>query len=372
MPLGLHCPRLTELFVYSKLTINERTDYKTKLCIQNLRLLLVQKMTYPTGFEFSNLEFLYFNEPIFSIFLSDFPCLKEIYYFDGFSIVHEELRDHLENLLEQKRSLKRDQLSVYFDGFELNGRDDFEALNVYRTPNNSFCALDLNEQVIQDINGGSFNCKFNFLFKELMLSDLLDDQLLGLSEEDALVKSMLKSVTSVTIKNPLSRKSLNFFDLSERFRHVSSVRVYVELSQALLDRLPTALPHLVDFTYRPKCFDNHFLNFKFLAKFKSLRSLLVDERLISIEEMRLVFENVKFIRLVCFCGPNYKSVTMRRLSRRIKETVFQADWELRNCIYSRARLLDYLAESKWLKNNSIGERKEETPASLPHLCVDLF
>ena len=47
MPLGLHCPRLTELFAYSELNITETTDDQTKRCIQNLRLLFVQKLTYP-------------------------------------------------------------------------------------------------------------------------------------------------------------------------------------------------------------------------------------------------------------------------------------------------------------------------------------
>ena len=76
MPLGLHCPQLTELYVYSPLHISEATDEKTKLCIQNLRTLLVRKLSYPPGLKFSNLEvfyFFYFNELTHSISLNDFP-----------------------------------------------------------------------------------------------------------------------------------------------------------------------------------------------------------------------------------------------------------------------------------------------------------
>ena len=116
MPFGLHCPRLSELFVYSKLNITEKMDSQTKLCIQRLRLLLVQALTYLPDFEFSNLEVLYFNHP-FSISLSNFPRLKELHYFHGVStVIAMELRDVVVSFMEQKQALQRNEIKFYFDG----------------------------------------------------------------------------------------------------------------------------------------------------------------------------------------------------------------------------------------------------------------
>ena len=181
--LGLHCPQLTELYVYSHLHISEATDEKTKLCIQNLRTLLVHKLSYPLDFEFSNLKVFYFNELTPSISLNDFPRLTELHYLNTFSMVNHRLKDTLDNLLEQKRSLKRNQLKVYFDGFELNDRTDFEVLDTYREPNCALLELCLNQNVLRLIQENSSRLKLsNLLSKELLMSDPLDDELIGLQE----------------------------------------------------------------------------------------------------------------------------------------------------------------------------------------------
>ena len=313
MPRRFHCPKLTELFVYSRLTIKENSNKETKSCIQNLRLLLVCQLNYPRGFEFLNLEILYFNQPSLSLFLSDFPRLKEIHYFNDFPFFHPELIDHLENLLEQKRSLKRDKLSIYFAGFKLDKKEDFNNLDAYLPPDEPLQALDLNEKILRLIQESPSFCKFNLHSKEIRINDSLDDELIHLAENDDLVGSMFKSVTQINFGQRLSKESLNFFDLSDRFRYVSSACLYVELSQVLLDRLPAAFPHLVDFYYKPAFFTNQILNFKFLASFKSLHSFNVHHRLISMEEVRSIFEKAKFIDWVYFERPNRAQIRGRRL-----------------------------------------------------------
>ena len=71
-------------------------------------------------------------------------------------------------------------------------------------------------------------------------------------------------------------------------------RMRSEQPQALLDRLPDALPHLVEFNYLPKFFSDRFLNFEFLSRFQSLKYNKVHHRLLSMHEARLIFENCKF------------------------------------------------------------------------------
>ena len=370
MPLELDCPRLTELYVLSHLTIGESTDDQTKMCIQNLRFLLVEQLTYPRDFQFTNLEIFYFNKPGL-IHLSDFPRLKEIHYFNPFIFVYFELEDHLENLLEQKRELKRDQLKVYFDGFELVDATDLETLKTYvpsHGPLLPLWGLDLNEPVLRLIKRGSPICKLNLLSKDLLMSDQLDDELADLAEDDELGKSFLKSVKQISFEQPLLKKSFNLFDLSCRFRHVSSVSITVELSQVLLEKLANALPDVVDFYHHPKFFGKHFLNFKFIAKFRSLKRFGVHCNLISIEEVRFILENCKFISSFAVHRENLVRV---RMFRSIGGKDFVADWlssdgqRFACAKFTREQLLDYLESSRWFEKNSfLGEREKEKQAEL--------
>ena len=365
MPLGLHCPRLNELYVYAHLKIDETMDEQTRLCIQNLRFLLVQQLTYPPDFEFSNLEVFYFNNPSPAISLRNFPRLVELHYFDGFSRVHEELEDRLKSLWVQKRRLKRNQPRIFFDGFELDTRTDFKTLDdEYLDQDQPVCALDLNENVVRFINDAPLGLKLNLLSKDLRMSDALDDELADLQEGGELVQSMFRSAQCVSFERPLAKESLNLFELSDRFRYVCVAYVEIELSQTLLDRLSDTLPHLESFSYYPEFFSNHLLNFEFIAKFKSLHYFHVHCCLLSIGELRLIFENCKFIDLLGF----EKSNAFIDMLPTCEHEVYTVAWFSKDRIkfatatFGTEELLNYLEASRWVeKNDFLGERKEKEP-----------
>ena len=364
MPLGLHCPQLSELYVYSHLKINQATDEQTRQCIQNLRFLSVKKLTYPSGFEFSNLEIFYFNEPSPAIALSDFPRLKELHYFDAFLRVHEELEDCLRSLLAQKRRLNRNQLRIFFDGFELTDIDsDFNNFN-YLEPGWNLCGMDLNEKVVRFIKENPLGLKFNLLSKSLLMSDALSDVLVDLPEDDELMESMFRSAKCIEFERPLDMKSLNLFELSNRFRYVSTINIHVELSQTQLDRLSDALPYLVCFVYWQEFFKNHILNFEFIAKFKSLHSFIIHHSLLSIDELRLILENCKFIDGFSFRKSNAKIEMLRNF----EQGLFEVEWlssnnaEFAAAMFGTEELLDYLETSRWIgKNDFLGEGRDEEP-----------
>ena len=370
MPLGLHCPRLSELYVYTDLKIDETINEQTRQCIQNLRLLLVQKLTYPSGFEFSNLEVFYFNEPSPAISLSDFPRLKELHYFDGFSWVHAEIENHLRSLLAQKRRLKKDELRIFFDGFELDDRDnDFNALDVgYLDPEEPICSLKLNESIVRFVNDAPLGLKFDLLSKDLVMSDALDDELADLQEGDKLVESMFRSVESIDFKRPLTKQSLSLFELSNKFRYVSVVHVDVELSQTLLNQLPDALPHLVMFSYHPKSIKNRSLKFEFIARFKSLDYLSM-HRLLSIEELRLILEDCKFLNFINLHRSNRVFMGIFKPSYFHHEDVdpntHVIEWNSSDfVIFARAKftteeLFDYLEASRWIGKQLDEEEEQE-------------
>ena len=364
IPLGLHFPQLSELYVYSHLNIKE-TDEKTRSYIKNLRTLLVRRLTYPPGFEFSNLEVFYFNLPNPSISLIDFPCLKEIHFFELVWGIRPEINDVLENLLEQKRRLKRDQLKIYFDGFELKNRTDFELLETYEEPTSWFeCKLSLNESILRLIKETPSRLKFNLLFKGLMISDDQDDELIGLQEGDELVRSMFRSAQCINFESDLftslnsfrsKKKSLNLFKMSNRFRYVCSASVQIEPSQSILDQLPDVFPHLVEFFYDCPLVYVCIPNFQFIGRFKSLHQFYVHPQFLSIDELRFIFENCKFINRVEF----QKSNAEIRLSRAFGRKVYQAEWHSTNGIrfasatFSVDELLDYFEASKWAKKNDL-------------------
>ena len=369
-PRKIHCPKLTELFIYSELTIDDRTDEQTKLCIQNLRLLLVWRLvSYPKGFEFSNLEVFYFNRPCHPILLSDFPRLKEIHYFHTFGYFFE-LPNHLKNLLKQKRRLKRNQLRIYFDGFELEDKNGFKTLSHYLPPGQDslLSGMNLNEHILRLVQESPSFCKFDLLSKRLLVNEAVYEELIDLPTDDLLVESMLKSTIEVTFEQPLSTESLNFFYLSDRLRNISCVRVSLEMSQTQLDLLPDALPHLVNFFYDPKFFGSHILNFQFVGRFKSLQFLTFYYRLISMDELRLVFEKCKFLYLISLARPNKAYI---RIFRPIGEKVYKVNWRSSDRVdfaeakFSMEELFDYLEASRWLeKHDFLGERVEVEPAPL--------
>ena len=112
-------------------------------------------------------------------------------------------------------------------------------------------------------------CKFNLLSKELQISDSVDDELIDLPKGDdrgehaqvghcdQIEATSAKRTSPRNFSEELLRgTSSNFFNLSDRFSYTSSVSLYVELSQILLDKLPAALSHLVDFNYEPTLFSN--------------------------------------------------------------------------------------------------------------------
>ena len=371
MPLGLHCPRLTELYVYSKLNITEQTDSQTKLCIQRLRLLLVQALTYPPDFEFSNLEFLYFNQP-FSFRLNNFPRLKELHYFHGVSEVRRGmLRDALVSFREQKRALKRNEIKFYFDGqlFEDERKiGDFEILG-YLEVDHPRCALDLTACSLRRIKDGSASFKFDLLSHDLLVTGSSDDELMGLPVNDRLIEQMFRSTISILFMTRISKQWLNLFQLSTRFSYVFYVDICYELKQDLLNTLPFVLPNLVHFGYLPEFFSDHFVNFEFVSRFKSLYLFLIHRRVISMAEVRLIFEKCKFLGNVDFYRPNDVKIS---IFRPIGDwSHYQVTWistdsvEFARSRFSTQELLDYLEASKWVEKNAFLGQRDRAIAFTP-------
>ena len=385
MPRGLDLPLLSELYVYSHLDI-QATDEKTKMCIQRLRTLLVHELSYPPGFEFSNLEVLYFNESRSKIILSDFPRLKELHYFELVYHRNPEIKDALNNLLEQKRRLKRDQLRVYFDGLELQNRTDLELLDTYLESVDFLSGKlsFLNKSVLRLIKETPWRLKFDLLIKVLMMSHDVDRELTGLPEGDELVKSMFRSAQYIQFERFTLWHSLNLFKMPDRFQYVCSASVSNEYDQALLDRLPDALPHLVEFFY-DLSMAHRIPKFQFIGRFKSLHQFYLesefrstdslyrftDTQLLSTDELRFIFENCKFINRFALRKSNETSCVDLELFRLFGCKSFRAEWrfsrgaQFASATFSVEELLDYFEASKWVeKNEFICIRRETTPISL--------
>ena len=284
-PLNLNCPNLIELFIVWDLTIDESTNEQTKKCLQNLKLLRVRNLTYPLGFEFTKLEVLHVQK--LPISLIDFPMLKELHLLT----LHDSRGNgvHFEELLQQKKRLKREHLRIFYQGFDMEGRN-YSDITPYGY---NFKAEDL-----RLAKERPSSCDFRLERKSLDLRDSSDDELIGLREGE-LPECLFKSIMDLEIKG-ISKVRPAFFEICDRFPYIQSIVFYSEVSQAFLDRLPDVLPRLASFMYRPIYFQNKLIIFDFVARFKYLYYFTAWSCIASTEKLRLALENRGVLEDVAF------------------------------------------------------------------------
>ena len=209
--------------------------------------------------------------------------------------------------------------------------------------------------------------KFDLLSKNLRVSDHLGRMLKRFNDE--IFESTFKSITGILFREPLSKKWLNLFDLSGRLQYVFYAEIAIELEQTFLDQLPDVLPNLVHFSYLPEFFSEHLVNFEFASRFKSLYYFKINHRLISMAEVRLIFEQCKFLGNVRFRRPNGVKISIFRAIGEWNH--YHVNWistdsmEFARARFSTQELLDYLEASKWVeKNTFLGQREEIVPPPL--------
>ena len=344
VPLNLNCPKLSELFVRCDLIIDETTNEQTKKCLRNLRLLRVYRLAYSAGFEFSQLEVLYLENP--PIFLLDFPLLKELH-----CLTHGELRDEVlvEELLQQKERLKREHLRIYFRGFDL---EEQTFSYIFQG------SFDFNAESLRLAKESRSSCNFSLEGRALDLSDSSDDELAGLKVGE-LPECLLRSITGIQIRK-LSKVSPAFFEISDRFPYIQSVTCDSRVGQTLLDRLPDVLPRLESFTYRSIFFLIEIISFKFVTRFKSLNFFSACNRLITTGELKLILQNCKLLGKVAIFKYYFEGVCldiepMGKPERRI----YKLDWrrvtlassvDFARTSFDQEELFNYLEASKWMQS----------------------
>ena len=352
VPLNLNCPKLSELFTLYDLTIDERTNEQTKKCLQNLKLLKVYRLAYPPGFEFSQLQVLhYMHDPeIFHLTISlvDFPMLKELHcHFADNNLVNE--------LLQQKERLKRENLRIYLRGFLLERVVALETV-----------AIHLDAASLKLAKESPSSCNFSLERKSLFLCNSSDDELASL-KEDELPESLLMWITDIIIGWPeekLSKVSPAFFEICDRFPCVYSITIHDEVSQDLLNRLPDVFPYLECFTYEPTIGGNLLICFKslnFVGRFKTLSFFTTCNHLISIDEFKLIHRNCKVLKdVILFQSRSIFDTEHVRLGIELvgkaEERIYELNWarmvpgnwrDFARTSFDYEELLSYLEVSKW-------------------------
>lgn len=290
MPLNLNCPNLncpnlTELFIVWDLTIDESTNEQTKKCLQNLKLLRIYRLAYPPGFKFIKLEVLHVRK--LPISLIDFPMLKELHLFT----LHNSRGNNVlfEELLQQKERLKREDLRIFYQGFDMEGRN-YSDISPY--------GYDFKAEDLRRAKERPSSCDFRLERKSLDLHDSTDDELTGLREGE-LPECLFKSIINLEI-NGLSKVRPAFFEICDLFPYIQSIVFYTEVSQVLLDRLPDVLPFLALFLYRPAFIQDKQISFNFVTRFKYLNYFSSWSRIASTEKLRLTLENRGVLENVAF------------------------------------------------------------------------
>ena len=358
VPVDLNCPNLTELFICCNLTI-ESTNEQTKKYLQNLRLLRVYRLAYPPGFEFTNLQVLHLQN--LPISLVDFPKLKELHCLILFGQNEQNDEVLFEELLQQKKQLKREDLRIFCQGFDMEGRNFRDVFESHlRQIDRHFVYSDFNAEVLRLAKKSPSSCNFSLDSKDLDLYESTDDEL-AVIREGELPDCLFRSITHLKIWK-LSKISPTFFEISHKFPYIHSISIYYELSQALLDQLPDVLPRLAFFTYEPKPFKNYRVSFEFVARFKSLNFFSACNFIISIDEFQLILQNCEALgKAIFFQHPEkreYECLWVEPTGKP-ERRIYKLNWrkvnlDRRTCedykkaSFNHEELFEYLKTSKWI------------------------
>ena len=363
VPVVLNCPKLTELFIYNDLIIDETTSKRAKKFLQHLKMLRVNNLVYPLGFEFSNLQVLSLIS--FPTSLADFPMLKELHCHMYRKIRDEDL---VEELLRQKEHLKREDLRIFFQGFDLERHSFFELLrkHVYPSEEPLLGFNYFNTEVLRLAKESPSSCNFSLYRRGFDMRDSLDDELAGLQEGE-LPECLFRSITDLFIRK-LTKVSPTFFEISHKFPYIRSVTINGELTQTLLDRLPDVLPGLASFVYPRSAFRDEQFSFEFVARFKSLNYFYICNRFLTINEFQMIIQSCQVLEEVKLFQPENEHGYVRLdmypwIERTGKpERIYELYWKKINAdktfvIFARTsfdhdELLKYLTTSKWISKVS--------------------
>lgn len=336
--ISLNCPNLTKLALFDDFEMCE----KYAVFKNSLKFLKVKSFAYQPGYALPNLEVLYFCSNL-QIKVADFEKLVEIhFYYQKHELLTNQREAILNDLLEQKRELRRDRLDIYHDGIRCAIGSVREIIMQHNHPDEVLChqnPISKNDLRLYLENQDHF--KIENLIKTFDYTSAINEDINSLNE--ALTEQLARTIVNLRIIEPLNDDQLHSLKLRNLLRYVRFIFV-TKLPQNQLDMLPDIVPSILFFTcIRPEQFRNR--NFLFLARFKSLKDLRMDEKLISLNEFDQLLTDCRFLISIKVLPPGIQFWKMK--GRKFRIQYLDSGKEL--TFLTKDELLAYMKQNNLLK-----------------------
>ena len=381
--VNLNCPALTELNAFGVFHVDERCCFRN-----SLKFLKVRSFTHQPDCILPNLEVLCFADNL-EIDLEAFKKLKEIHYYSRELEIGRDREEHganvnriLESLIQRKRRLRLN-LEIYKDGV----RRKTEADRWPFRPFPEHGSLELTMEELASILKNFDEPTISILKSKFHTDNLLFDEERDQTTDDP-IEHLARSIQHLILPYftfyqnfemwverrdgviferpvpgplpsiPMPGVRATLFDppFNPSSKHLFSYVNRLQLApspQNLMQMLPDLMTNVLDFrSMHGYKFEGRILNYSFLSEFRALKRLSAEKDWLSIDVLRKIFANCKFI--------DYLTIILDKFSDLIqvypKENGQYGIWFAQNppgdqyrTVPSKAGLLDYLQKNRIVK-----------------------
>ena len=305
LDVSFNCPNLRKLAFYGAFHLTKALSPLFK----NLEFLLVNSFSYELGAELASLRVISFCD-LLEIDIDHFKRLKEIHFLYHRTCFEHDLVNRsdwqvlvvetLDGLLVQKRMKARHDLAVYYDGFLYKDEPEFRS---FLQPNNRkgkpICFW--NPIPIEHYTGPNGLEDFRSLIQKSRIESTckslyrLSDSHRELLEElnEAEVERIAKSIAVLRVSES-TVKIVN----EPKFRGLFKYTKYLyfrDLTQRMLDLSPEIAPNAV--TLRFVLLRSDVSNFRFLRRFRAMRTLKILLDMITFDELKEIMNGGKMFSI---------------------------------------------------------------------------
>ena len=319
-PFEIVSPKLEQLGLSADFRLTDR--YR---CLRNsLKLLKVWSFSYEKGFELPNLEALYFNCRL-KIEISDFQKLREIHQADLATQFHRGWQNYdqkfrrliriFNDLFRQKRSLRRDDLQIYFEGIRCEPGSIRKIATTKRVrlfePQAHHSHFIVKKADLEAFQQNRDDFKVENLRMHLEYTRDLDEVIAAMSDEQ--IERLARSVDRLTLVDSLNSDLLRSSKFEKLFRYVRQVSIdkkrFSKVAQ--FELLPSIVPNVV-WARRVREDSNAYwfhspLPSHVAKKFKGLKDVELHGDEASASDFKEMLGRSRFVHGITICTGFYKA-----------------------------------------------------------------
>ena len=341
---SLNCPQLVQVSIFDDHHFELDSNQS-----KNVKFLKLKSFRHLPSSDLLSLESLYFCQNI-QIDLTAYPKLKELHFFNHKkAFFNQSERDQILNqLLEQKRNLRNEQLQIFYEGRKCNSINEISELIKKHKFYNDASLFHFGSYQFYKDNKEEFNLKLSQ--KVCKYSDQLNEELNEI-DCDLDLQVLSRCIQQLYFGRSLKSR-INFKNWINLFKYVNSITI-TQLAQDELNRLPSYLPMINEFCFLANDVEScPFINFDFVCKFKALKCFNIQKGLISLDEFKLILANCKYFYYAIFNSTihyRFKNNSHYLRSTRYKEPHY---------FQTKAKLFQFLEDKNLIFKTNCKENQE--------------